>query len=70
MTGANGLSRPAPGIARTVTKFGRSLALNQRRQTEEENAQAKRISYSHGGSKTLRDSQKSVKAEREEEGSR
>jgi hypothetical protein len=64
MGGADSLRRPALGIARPAAEFGGNLAVNQRRQTKKENAQKERISHSHGSSKTLRDSQKSVKAER------
>src|SRR5258708_38003253 len=62
VAGANSFSRPAPVVAGTVAEFGRSLAANRRRQAKEENTRAKRRSYSHGRSKTPRDSLKSVKA--------
>src|SRR5437762_5980061 len=63
MAGANSLSRPALGIAVTVAEFCRSLAPYQRRcQANDENTQKDGLSYAHAGSKTLSDSQETVKA--------
>src|SRR5439155_1241945 len=63
MAGTNSLCRPTLGVAVAVAEFCRSLAANQRRcQANDENTQKDGLSYAHAGSKTLSDSQDTVKA--------